>query len=446
MPDTWPTARGSRLLGSALDLRRDRFGTLERARAEHGDMVRFLIGPPGIRIVTYGVFSPDGAHELLTSRSFCRPRVLSEEFGTAFGYGLLATEGDLWRRQRRILQPMFTPQQVLGHAGIMAEEAVATVDRWARSDGTVEAEAEMTHTVLRIVTRVLFGGDVDTAEPVIRTWFPTLNDHVLRRIQQPIRTPWGWPTPRNRFARRARRALRMVVEEFIDRRHCYPDTADDLLSRLLQARDPDTGEPMSHEQIRDEALVFLLAGYETTATALTFALLLLGQHPSTQEQLHQEVDSVLAGRRPSGDDLERLPYTAMVFKETLRLYPPAWALAREGSQDAMVDGHRIPAGHLAVTSPWVTHRHPGIWEDPHRFDPARFVPETEAARPRHAYFPFAAGPHTCIGIHFAVLESVLILATIAQSFRLHAEPGAPPLLAGLTMRPRDPVLIQVEPR
>lgn len=441
-----PTAGRGRLLGVARELRHDELGLLERVQAECGDVVRFPIGPPGLRLVNYGVFDPDGAQQVLAGHAFRRETFATAELRAAFGNGLLLSDGELWRRQRRTLQPLFTPKRVQRYAGVMAEEAAALVDRWSARGGAVDAHAEMSRLTLRVVNRVLFGGDVDAAERVIAWASPVLNAHVFRRLHLPVRPPWGWPTLANRRAQRARAAMRAVVDDIVARRREQSSADADLVALLAAARDPDTGEAMPAEQIRDEALVFLLAGHETTATTLTFALYLLGRHPRAQRRLHDEVDAVLDGRAPGAEDVAALRYTAMVVKEAMRLYPPAWALARQAVEDTEVGGYAIPAGPLVFTCPWLTHRHPAVWDEPTRFDPERFAPDAEADRPRYAFFPFGGGPHTCIGVHFALQETAIVLATIAQAFSLTSEAATVPLVPAISLRPRDPVRVALSRR
>jgi cytochrome P450 len=305
----------------------------------------------------------------------------------------------------------------------------------------------MTGLTLRVVGRTIFGDDVDEARDVMRSAFPVVTRHAFRRAMSPVPLPASWPTPANVRAARARRELYAVVDRLIARRKAAGADGEDLVSRLLQARDPDTGAAMEAQQIRDEALVFLLAGHETTSIALTFALDLLGRHPLEQEQIHDEVDRVLGGRAPALGDVPALERAAMAIKEAMRLYPPAPGFGRRAEAEDEIGGYRIPRGARVVVSPWATHRHAAFWEDPEAFDPSRFAPEREAARHRYAYFPFGAGPRACIGSHFALMEAVVALAVILQRFRLRAEPSRPVLDAsGITLRPARPVPIGLAAR
>ena len=254
-----------------------------------------------------------------------------------------------------------------------------------------------------------------------------------------MRLPREWPTPANRRALRAQRAIRDVCEDLIARRRTEPGGArgDDLLSLLVAAR--DGGEALDDAEIRDQILIFMLAGHDTTAIALTFALHLLGRHPDVQRRLHEEVDTVLGGRAPTADDLERLPYATMVLKETMRLYPPAPAVGRRTAEGDVIDGWEIPPGSDVVLSAWTTHRHPAFWAEPERFDPDRFTPDEEAGRHRHAYFPFGAGPRACIGQYFSMLEAVIALAVIAQAYTVSAPDVDIPVAPRITLHPAGPV-------
>jgi cytochrome P450 len=281
----------------------------------------------------------------------------------------------------------------------------------------------------------------------MRSAFPAVTRWAVRRAMSPVSVPAWWPTPANLRAARARRELYAVVDGLIARRRAAGAGGDDLLSRLLSARDPDTGAAMDKQQVRDEALTFLLAGHETTSIALTFTLDLLGRHPDGQGRVRDEVDRVLGGRSPAVDDLPALECAAMAIKEAMRLYPPAPAWGRRAEAEDEIGGYRIPSGAWVVVSPWATHRHPAFWEDPEAFDPTRFAAEAEAARHRYSYFPFGAGACACMGSHFALMEAVIALAVLLQRFRLRADARPAPLdTTGITLRPGRPVPIALAPR
>jgi cytochrome P450 len=447
-----PHPRANPVLGSALDLRKSQIRTYERVMREHGDVVKLVVGPPGVRFDLYCVFHPDGVKAVLAGsrEGYSKGNRFYQQIAQSFGWGQLTSEGELWRRQRRLVQPLFTRRQIAAYAELMAEEAAAVAGRWdraTRNGWSVDANAEMVGLALRVVGRAIFGDDVARAGAVLDSAFPVLNRHTFRRAMSPLAPPASWPTPDNRRAARARRALYEVVDELIAHRQRAGADGEDLLSRLLLARDPDTGEAMDLQQVRDEALIFLLAGHETTSTALTFTLHLLGRHPSEQQLVLDELDTVLDGRPPTLDDAPALERTAMAIKEAMRLYPPAYALGRLSVTENEVGGYSIPAGAYVVVSQFATHRHPQFWDDAEAFDPARFTPEREGARHSHAYFPFGGGPRACIGSHFAMLEATMAVALLLQRFRISSDQEDVPLdTEGITLRPKGAVPIQLAAR
>jgi cytochrome P450 len=437
-----PGPRGAPVIGSALDLRRDVLGTYERARRAYGDVVRFVAGPPGVRATLYAVFHPDAVRRVLAGEAdgYRKDNRFYEELRWALGDGLLNSQDERWLRQRRFIQPLFTRRRIAGYAQSMAYEAGDLVARWrpwAVTARPADMHAEMSRLTLRVVGRLLFGSDVERAVPVVAEAFPILGEYARARAFSPARLPRGWPTPSNRRAARAQRAVYGVCDELIAQRRAAPTGGDDLLSLLVEAR--NDGEQLDDAEIRDQVLIFLLAGHDTTALALTFALHLLGGHPDTQRRLRDEVDEVLGDRTPTAEDFEALAYTTMVLKEAMRLYPPAWGLGRRTVDGDRIGGCDIPPGSDIAVSAWVTHRHPDFWEEPERFNPERFEPEREAARHRHAYFPFGAGPRACIGQYFSMLEAVIALAVIAQHYEVSSLTDRVPLAPRITLHPAAPV-------
>jgi cytochrome P450 len=447
-----PHPRANPLLGSALELRRSQIRTYERVMREHGDVVRLAVGPPGLRFDLYCVFHPDGVRAVLAGSrgGYSKRTRFYEQIAQAFGWGLLTSEGELWQRQRRLVQPLFTRKQIAAYSELMVDEATAVAARWdraTRNGGNVDANAEMVRLTLRVVGRAIFGDDVAKASDVLDSAFPVLGRHTFRRAMSPLAPPASWPTPDNRRAARARRGLYGVVDELIARRRQAGTDGDDLLSRLLGASDPDTGAAMGTQQVRDEALIFLLAGHETTSTALTFTLHLLGRHSDEQRLVHDELDAVLDGRAPTVDDTPALERTAMAIKEAMRLYPPAYAVGRLAEREQEIGGYSIPAGSHVVMSQFATHRHPQFWHDAEAFDPARFTPERERARHAYAYFPFGGGPRACIGSHFAMLEATIALALLLQRFEIRGEQKDVPLdTEGITLRPKGAVPLKLTAR
>jgi cytochrome P450 len=438
-----PGPRGLPLLGSSLDLLRDPLGTYAQAGRTYGDLVRFVVGPPGRRVVLHMVVEPDLVRQVLADHGHTKDMIFYTAAAETLGDALLTSDGERWRRQRRIIQPLFTRQRMAGYVAAMAEEAGALVASWdsaAAAGRPVDLHREMTGYTLRVIGRLLFGADVDAAIGQVGAAFGVLNPYIHRRIVAPVRWPRSWPTPANRRAAQARAALDAVVGQIIDRRRAgTAPEADDLVGRLLAARDPDTGDRLDDTEVREQVLLFLLAGHETTATALTFALHLLGRHPEVQRRVRDEAREVLGDRAPTAADAASLARTTRVVKEALRLYPPLYGIGRRTGADGTVGGYRLPAGSVVLVSPWATHRHPRHWPHPDRFDPDRFVPDREAGRHRYAYLPFGAGPRACLGGHFAMLEAVVATAMVVRRHRLATPPGPVPLATGITLRPAAPV-------
>ncbi|GAA2747817.1 cytochrome P450 [Kitasatospora cinereorecta] len=448
MPDTRiPGPPGLPLIGSMLDLRRDALQAYRDAFREHGDVVRFTAGPPGLRATFWMVYSPEAAQQVLAGESanFRKESAFYEEIRHSFGNGLLTSQDEDYQRQRRLIQPLFTRRRVDTYADAIAVEAEALVERWAAvPDGVVEAAGEMSGFALRAVARILFGTDVEEAIATVRDNFPILGAFVRTRGFSPLRLPRQWPLPAHKEALAAEQALYAVCDQIIARRG--DAETEDLLGLLATARDEDGGQ-LDATELREQVLVFLLAGHETTATSLTFALHLLGLHPKEQERAREEVDRVLAGgRRPTAEDYNALPYTTQVLKEAMRLFPAAPAIGRRSVAETVIGGVTVPAGSDVLVSPYVTHRHPAHWEDPERFDPDRFTPEREAQRHRYAWFPFGGGPRACIGQHFSMLESVLGLAALLREFEIEAVDTEVELGQGITLETRSPVRIRLTRR
>ncbi|WP_236244654.1 cytochrome P450 [Streptomyces sp. CC210A] len=447
---------GLPLVGSMLDLKRDPLGTFLAAYREHGDVVRITAGPPGLRTELYGVFSAEGAQQVLATESanFRKDNVFYQEVRESFGNGLLTSQDEVYLRQRRLVQPLFTRRRVDGYADAVTAETAAVTAAWRDAPGgVVDVSAEMTRLTLRAVARILFGTDVESAVCVVERCFPVIGDYVLRRAFSPATAPRHWPTPANRRAAAAMAELYAECDRIIRRRRCDgsatgatgdPDGTDDLLGLLALADGGEDGT-LDAAELRDQVLVFLLAGHETTATSLAFALHLLALHPEQQERGREEAVRVLGGRTPAAGDLDALPYLTRVLKEAMRLYPAGPVIGRRAVAATRIDGHTIPAGADVVVAPWVTHRHTRYWDEPERFDPDRFTPDQEKDRPRYAWFPFGGGPRACIGQHFSMLESVLSLAMILQSYGLEAVDTAVPVTAGITLRAQGPVRCRLRP-
>ncbi|PWI18063.1 cytochrome P450 [Streptomyces sp. Act143] len=444
-----PIVTANPLLGSMNDLLNDPLGTYERARRDHGDVVRFRAGPPGLRADIYAVFSAEGAQQVLAGQAanFRKDNVFYEELRQSIGNGLLTSQDETYLRQRRLVQPLFTRRRVDGYAAQVAAEAGTLAAEWrARHGGTVELVDEMHRFALRMVGRILFGTDMEKAFDVVRRTLPPLQGYSLNRGLSPVKPPRAWPTPANRRAARLQGELFALCDEIVDSRRDGSGASADLASLLVHAENAEDGR-LDAAELREQVLIFLVAGHETTATALAFTLHLLARHPEEQRRVQEEVDGVLGGgRAPTAADMQALPRLTRVLKEAMRLYPSAPVIGRRAVAGADIDGVRIPAGADVIVCPWVTHRHPAYWSEPDRFDPDRFTPEAEAERPRYAWFPFGGGPRACIGQHLSMLESVLGLAVLLRDFAFEDAAGAVRVGAGVTLMAEGPARARIRPR
>jgi cytochrome P450 len=331
---------------------------------------------------------------------------------------------------------------------MMVRRSEETLAEWEAAAGSeLDVGEAMMHLALRIVGDALFGTDVEAQATTISRNFHLLSDQVVTRFRSFNLIPPVLPRRRDREWRQAKAALDSVIYAMIAERRRSDEDRGDLFSMLMLAQDEETGERMSDKQLRDELLTMLVAGHETTATALTWAWGLLDRHPDVAAKLHAELDSVLGERAPTVADLPQLAYTRMVIDETLRLYPPIYIFSRAVKQADTIGGYSIPAGSSVDISAYVTHRHPEFWPHPERFEPERFTPERVAARHKHAYIPFSTGPRICIGNNFALMEATLALATLARRVRLRlTAPELPAPEPLLTLRPLGGLRMRVERR
>jgi cytochrome P450 len=369
---------------------------------------------------------PDHVREVLSTRasSFGKQHSAITQLSRVLGEGLLISEGDAWMRQRRMVQPAFSPSRMAGYAAIMIEEAARTRDAWAaRGAGPVAVDQEMTTLTLRIVSRTLFGHDV--TEDDIRTIAEAMGT-FQRTLSSPDMLPAWVPLPgRRRFAR-SLEAIDAVVYRLIGERRRSGGGGErpDLLQMLLDAVDVEGGGArLTEREVRDQLVTLFLAGHETTSQALTWAFYCLSQAPEAERSLHAELDRVLDGRAPTYEDLERLPYTDQVMNEAMRLHPPVYAIARRATEDTEIGGWSVPRGSEVMVWIYMTHHDRRFYPEPLAFRPERFERDRAAALPKFAYLPFGAGPRACIGKAFASVEARLILAVLAQRFRLALRPG-----------------------
>jgi cytochrome P450 len=423
-------------------IRRDPLSYLEGLTARFGDLVAFPMPRTPVLLVN----EPTGVHRVLVdnARGYAKRTAQYGSLGAVTGSGLLTADGDEWRRRRRILQPAFHHSTVGAVGGHAVRAARQVVERWERlPDGTVvDIEAEALRVTLEVVAHALFGSDLRArGDEVVRAVDDALHS-VISRVRTPH--PRWLPTPVNRRLIDAVATLDRLCAQLVRERRAAASADDDLLALLLASASTEGG--LSDQEVRDEIVTLVVAGHETVASALTWTLLLLGQHPEEQRRVHDELDAELSGRAATAADWRTLTVARSVVDEALRLFPPAWVLSRRAVSDDVVSGVHVPAGALVVVSPWLVHRDAKRWPEPGRFDPTRFSSDRSAA-PTSDYLPFGVGPRLCIGRDFARLELVLLLATLLQRFRVTPVPGHRVTVDALvTLRPHGGLPLRLQRR
>ncbi|WP_300302474.1 cytochrome P450 [Ferrovibrio sp.] len=369
------------------------------------------------------------------------------------GNGLLTSEGADWKRQRRMMAPIFQPRRLAGFAEIMTEYSAALADKLVRlpAGQTVDMAEQMMLLTLDIIARTMFGADASTDVSAVGTAMDRYQVTVRPNIPDLLGLPRWVPRPDAAEGQRALAEMDAIINTLIQRRRDRAaqggELGSDLLGLLLAARDDESGSTLDDREVRDQMATFFLAGHETTATALAWTWYLLSHAPAVEAKLHAELDAVLGGRPAQYADYDKLVYTRMVIEEALRLYPPAHTTARQAIADDRFERIDIPAGTMMIISPWIMHRHRLYWQNPDAFDPENFAPGKAASRRRYTYLPFGAGPRICIGQGFAMIEAVIILATLAQKLRARLVPGAKVApVAKITLRPSPDLPMTMLPR
>ena len=438
-----PGPKANLILGHLRELNSDQLGFTLRCRDEFGDIVPLRVGPLRVLLLSH----PDYVEQVLVhqNRSF-KKGTFYRLLEPLLGNGLFTSEGEFWVRQRRMAQPAFHRGRIVSYATTMVSCAETMLDRW-RDMEVLDLHHEMMRVTLQIVAKTLFDADIEDEAGEVGDALRVALAQLQRQIGSPLfLLPTAIPTPGRIRLRRAVRRLDAIVYKFIADRRASGQPRPDLLSMLLEARAED-GTGMSDKQLRDECMTLVLAGHETTALALTWALYLLAQHPEVEATLLQELNDVLGDGTATADDLARLSYAEMVVMETMRLYPPLPAIGRQAIADCEIGGFRIAAGTNVAMDPWVIHRDPRYFTHPERFEPERWKDGLASRLPTGAYFPFSAGPRRCIGHAFAMMEAVLVLATISRRFEVRPIPdhSVTPQIA-LTLRPRYGVKVQLHAR
>jgi cytochrome P450 len=439
-----PGPKGGPIMGVMRDFNRDQLKFIEHCRDEYGDVVwmRFLYVP------AIFLYHPDEIEYVLVTnaKNFIKSMSLrSNFFQRLVGNGLLTSQGEEWKRQRRLSQPAFHRERVASYGQVMADYATRLTEKWSEGENR-DIHRDMMRLTLEIVVQCLFSADVSSDV-----------DHVgatLKELVKPFasQATLGWilnnrlPTPAHlRFHALARKIDRVVYRIISERRAAGEDKGD-LLSMLLDARDED-GSQMDDRQLRDEVMTLFLAGHETTALTLAWSWYLLGTHPEVEKKFHAELDEVLGGRAATVADLSRLKYTEQIAKECMRLYPPAYGLGREAINDCEIGGYRVTAGTQVFMFQWATQRDPRFYEEPGSFRPERWTEDFIERLPKYAYFPFGGGPRVCIGASFAMMEIILCLAAIGQKFRLELDRHHPvSIYPAMSLRPKDGIKVVVRNR
>lgn len=441
VPPGVPELPGTPLLGSLPAFRSDLIGLLQSASAL-GPVARFRM----FRIPMHVVLDTAIAHEVLIEKrsSFKKSRELSTYLQPLLGSGLLAADGEIHHRHRKLLAPAFAAQRVSAYGELMVEETIRQLERWTPSR-RVNMTDEMTALTLTIVGRALFGRGMREEAEQIAAAFTEAMRSMMKRITGLIQAPYSFPLPSHQQMRQAVAMLDAVVQRIITQRRAEGGDHGDVLSMLLLTRDETDGTGLTDKEVRDE-IITLLAGHEATASALTWIWYELGRNPEALAKLAAEVDAVLGARPVTVADLPRLPYTLAVIEESMRLHPPVYALAREACEDVELGGHRFGARSTIFINVYGIHRRADYYPDPHAFKPEHMTPEAKKARPRYAFSPFGDGPRVCIGAHFAMLELQLAVATLVQRGSVEVEPGARATDPLMTLRMRGGLPATVRPR
>jgi cytochrome P450 len=420
---TAPKRRGPKnlpILGSLPAFRSRPLQFLTDAAKNYGDIPYFRLGPYHAHLINH----PDYIRDILVTNqgNFTKSRAL-QRARILLGEGLLTSEGKFHLRQRRLVQPAFHRDRLAAYASVMTDYGVRARDRWKAGE-TLDISNEMMRLTLGVVGKTLFSADVESEAPEIGDALTTVLK-MFRMLMMPFSEYLEkLPLPSIRRFEKARDRLDKTIYGLIRERRRSGEDRGDLLSMLLLTQDEEAdGAGMTDTQVRDEALTLFLAGHETTANALTWTWYLLSQNPECESKLHAEIDSVLEGRAPQMSDLPQLRYTEMVFAEAMRLYPPAWAIGRMSKAAFDMGGVHFPARSICILSPYVTHRDPRWFPEPERFDPERWTPEARDARPKFSYYPFGGGARLCIGERFAWMEGTLLIAAIAQKWKLELAKG-----------------------
>jgi cytochrome P450 len=462
-----PGPAGRPLFGSAVELNKDVLTLLAGGLRDYGDTVRYRFGPFDFFVI----HRPEDIRTVLLERADdFRKSPSYDGLRLVVGHGLLTSEGEFWKRQRKLMTPAFHHKRLLDFCAAMVRCASEQADEWDAmirdrdGDVIVDVHERMLALTFRIVGLTLFSTELSAKADGMGPALATVLEHANHVVMTMFLNPPTWvPTPRNLRFRKALAIVDDVVLGIIAERRRTgqedpgaeesrgaakgQEDPGDLLGMLMAATDESGSERMSDQELRDEVATLVLAGHETTAQALTWTFMLLSQHPEIERRVVAEIREVCGDRPPSFEDLKALEYTGRVIDESLRLYPPAWLFERESLVEVELGSYRIPAQRMVAIAPWTLHRHPKFWDNPEGFDPDRFLPDRVAERPRYSYLPFGGGQRQCIGVNFALYEAKLVLATLLQRYSLALVPGQnlrPD--ASVTLRPKNGLKMWLRPR
>lgn len=439
-----PGPKGTLIQGVMPEFTRDTLGFITRCR-DYGDVVRMRF----LYQMVHFIYHPADIEGVLSTnaRNFIKARTLRTPFFRRLvGNGLLTSEGNEWRRQRRLAQPAFHRQRISSYGDVMVEYAQRLVAGWQPGE-IREIHRDMMRLTLEIAAKTLFNADVSGEADKVGQ----LLSLMVKPFASQATVKWildnRLPTRAHREFFAAVKEIDEIVYRIIGERRSSGRDHGDLLSMLLAAHDEDDGSQMTDRQLRDEVMTLFLAGHETTALTLSWTWYLLAQSPQAEEKFHAELDEVLGDRLPTMVDLPRLKFTEMIAKESMRLYPPAFGVGREALEECEIGGYRVPAGSQLFMFQWVTQRDPRFFPEPEKFYPERWTEEFSNSIPKYAYFPFGGGPRACIGNYFAMMEIVLVLATIGQRFRFSLPPDhSVSLLPAMSLRPKNGIRVVVNRR
>ncbi|EST54023.1 cytochrome P450 [Brevibacillus panacihumi W25] len=437
--------KGLPISGNVLAFRRDTLKFIRDAAKEYGDVVHFRFGP---KRHVYMLNNPDMIKEVLvTKQAHFRKGKGLQVARAVVGDGILTSEGKKHIRQRRLMQPAFHRDRIAGYADAMVRQGVELMEDW--KDGEVrDIHQDMMKVTLAIITETMFGKTVKEGADKIGHAIDVGLKYVSTKATSFIDIPLSVPTRSNREFVESSEVLDKTIYGLIEERRKSTGSHTDLLAMLLSARDEDDGQGMTDEQVRDEVMTIFVAGHETTANTMSWIFYLLATHPEAEQKLHDELKSVLGGRLPTVEDIPNLTYVNLIISETLRLSPAAWTINREVVEPVEIGGHTYEPGDTLMMSQYVMHRQEKYFEDPDEFRPERFAGDLLKRIPAYAYFPFGGGPRICIGNNFALMEAALLLATIAQRYRLRlAQPDQKVELEPVvTLRPKNGLPMRLEKR